>query len=445
MKLSIHARLIVAASVLLILFLGTTAWVLDQALQQRLSLSLKNELQAQLYGFLSAMDETKQGQLKISDSLFDPRFSQPDSGFYAQLASHKKIWQSNSLLGKDLNFVQSGKTGSWRYQTTASILSLNLSFAWQQLDGQEVNYTLAVAQSLEPMKQAQYAFRHTLLFWLGGLVVVLLLVQWLLLFWGLSPLREVAEKLSAIKQGKEKQLTGFYPKELQDLTHNINALIEHNHSLQTRYKESLANLAHSLKTPLAVLQSLAEGDDAEVLHKELKIQLPAMNQLITYQLKKARSQAVSNPITRVDTKQVIERIVNSLQKVYRNKHMTCHLALSNTVYFQGDESDWMEIAGNVLDNAFKYGKSQISVSLSAQDSGFTLVVEDDGNGIDAADYDNILHRGVRLDEQVQGQGIGLSVVNQLLESYRGKLSLSTSDLGGLKVTLYMKKYLRDLF
>jgi two-component system sensor histidine kinase PhoQ len=251
----------------------------------------------------------------------------------------------------------------------------------------------------------------------------------------------LAEDVSAIESGQRDELQGTYPVELVPVTHNLNLLIKRERERQSRYRSMLGDLAHSLKTPLAVmssaLQELKSGDGLGAQQRlDMEEQLARVDQIVSYQLKRAveanRSGLLAKPL---EVAPLLNRIVGALNKVYRDKDMQVSTTLDANVHFFGEESDFMELCGNLLDNAFKYGHSRINISAHQQGRAFILEVEDDGLGIPAEKRSWVLERGARADTVRSGQGIGLAVVVELVSSYGGEIRIGDSELGGAKFTI----------
>jgi two-component system sensor histidine kinase PhoQ len=293
---SIHLRLLLAASLVLTAFLGLTGLSLDKAFRYSAEEALKAKLQSSVYALLAAAVEDKEGRLTLPANLTDPRFNLPDSGLYAEVSSPQAAyqWRSASAVGRSLDFLQQVGPGQSHYQLFASkavggLMTLSFGVVWEDYAGHEIPYVLAVAEDLQPHLEQIDTFRNTLFYWLGGAALLLLLVQGWVLSWGLRPLRTVAEELRSIESGRTDRLSGDYPRELKGLTHNINSLIRHAQARQQRYRDGLSDLAHSLKTPLAILQGLADQvsyDGAERQHT-LTEQVTRMNQIVSHQLHRA--------------------------------------------------------------------------------------------------------------------------------------------------------------
>ena len=292
-------------------------------------------------------------------------------------------------------------------------------------------------------------FRTSLWSWLGGLAVLLLVLQVVFLRWGLAPLHRMARDLKSIESGASEELRGLYPRELKSVTDNLNLLIKSERKQQARYRTTLGDLAHSLKTPLAVITGVAaklsqeksSGLPAETLQQidTVEEQLERMNQIINYQLQRAvRVNAGSALARQIKVWTVIDRILRALDKVYAEKAISHSTYIDKQATFFGDERDLMEIMGNVLDNAYKYGHGKLMVTVTvvrAWREQLSIVVEDDGPGIAEDQRHYVLQRGARADTLAQGQGIGLAVVTDIVESYGGLIDLGASELGGARIQI----------
>ena len=439
---SIHARVLIAGGCVLFLFLGAGALVLDNAFRSSLEEAARTRLGGLVYGLLSAADEDAQGRMRLADRVSDPRFSTPDSGLYAEVVGHGDgyLWRSASLLGRRESFAGSVQPGEWFFEQAPLFGEpMNLvyfSVAWENLAGEELHYTFSVAESRADMHRQMDEFRGTLLIWLGGAALLLLLVQGVLLRWGLKPLRRIAVDLGRIEAGESEGLTGQYPTELSSLTGSINSLIQSAKRSQERYRNSLGNLAHSLKTPLAVLQGALESRRSDEMIDALREQVPRMDGIVQHQLKRAAVAARVELPRPVPVEPVIRRLCDALGKVYRNGEIECQLDLDEQARFFGDEGDLMEVAGNLIENAFKYCRGRVEITIQSVVSsrearpGLVIRVADDGDGIEEDDLDRVLYRGERVDQRQVGQGIGLSVADEIVRLYGGELRIGRSASGG---------------
>lgn len=300
--------------------------------------------------------------------------------------------------------------------------------------------TIYVAENADLYQAGLAAYRRTLLSWLGALGLALLVLQQILLRWSFSPLRRVARDLARIERGSAERLVGPYPPEVSVLTRNLNRFIESEREHLKRYRNTLDDLAHSLKTPLAVARSRLESPDSETeIRPDLLGQVQQMDQIVAYQLARAKASGHSTFAAPIAVQNHAEAVVRSLERVYAPKNILCEFDIDEAARFYGEEGDLLELLGNLLENAFKWANHGVLLRVvriapgdpRAWRAGLDIRVEDDGPGIPPEKLDKILRRGVRGDERVQGHGIGLAIVEDIVRSYRGVLHVDRSvELGG---------------
>lgn len=442
---SIHSRLLIASSLVLTGFLGITGFALDRAFHDSALTATQENLQSRIYALLAAADTDEQGRLLLPEHLPERRLSEPDSGLYAMvLAADAGIfWQSASLAGRSIQDLSHQTPGSRHFHTLknagSQLLVLDYGVAWEDDTGAEQQFTFVVAEDMKPMQTELERFRESLWRWLGGLAIVLLLAQGWILRWGLRPLRGVAVDLHNIRQGATEELKGDYPRELRGLTSSLNELLAHASSVRQRYRNSLDDLAHSLKTPLAFLRSVAEDQHQECtqLRKVASEQIERMDSIVQTQLQRA---AVSGRITLakpIALEPIVHRLVKSLNKIYQHKKLSIELNIQPGVMFRGDEEDLLEMLGNLLENAFKFASSSIHVSAKQTQDELVLSIDDDGPGIPPQQMERVVQRGVRTDQAVHvpGQGIGLAVVDEIVSLYDGRLEISNGETAGARLLL----------
>jgi two-component system, OmpR family, sensor histidine kinase PhoQ len=443
---SLQTRLVVAGSLVLAAFLGLTGFALDRAYRDSAETATIDKLKGQVYALLGAADVDSRGGLRLPQSLPDPRLSEPDSGLYAQVQGENGTynWQSPSMVGRKQAKIEPTPAGEWQFRKFGSpveMFILSFGVLWEDNSGIEQAYTLMVSQSTDSMLSQVESFRFTMFLWLGGSALILLLAQALVLRWGLTPLRQVATDLKRIEAGEAEALEGEYPQELLGLTQNINSLIGHGRASQKRYRNSLGDLAHSLKTPLAVLQGAMESRAEAALREAVKEQLPRMDQIVRYQLQRASASGRSDVARAQQVAPVVTKIINTLQKVYRDKAVVCTQDLDDEARFYGDQGDLMEFTGNLLENAFKYCNGSVLVRVASQGaepgirSSLQITIGDDGTGIPESEWKRVLGRGERQDQRQPGQGIGLSVADDIVRLYGGELEIGHSELGGAKISV----------
>jgi len=432
---SLTKRLIVSASLLLATFLGIAGFSLDALYQKRATEALHNELLSHVYTLLSACRDDENGLPVLDELMPDPRFNKIESGLFAHVQGHSNAysWTSVSVLGDELAFDEKMLPGQSDYAVQNQKMLLHFGIAWDDYEGVPHNYTFSVASDLQPYLEDLNSFRQELALWLGGSAFILLLVQAMLLRWGMLPLKQAAADIKQIEDGDREQLQGPYPEELQALTGNINSLIRHANASQQRYRKSLGDLAHSLKTPLALLMAARE-ENQQQLKNSLDEQLPRIDELIQYQLQRAAVMGKTTVAQNIELLPVVEKITRSLAKVYHDQYIEFDIDINADIRFRGDETDLMELMGNLIDNACKYGRKKVRITAFEQPA-LVISVEDDGQGIEPGNRQKLLQRGVRADQKKSGQGIGLDIVNEIVRLYEAELVIAESSLGGASVSV----------
>jgi len=310
---------------------------------------------------------------------------------------------------------------------------------WEVAPGRDIPLDFQISVDLQGYQQQIATYRRNLWGWLGGAVILLLLIQAWILRWSLQPLRKVAMDLALIETGKAERLGGQYPKELQQLTDKLNDLLDHTRNQLTRYRDSLGNMAHSLKTPLAILAnalSLKQPDSATPI--EAQEQLQRIRQIIDYQLQRAAAAGQASLGTSTRLKPLADKLIGAMQKVYADKALQIENRIADDLACQCDEGDVLEVLGNLLENACKWCRQQIRISAKPLAAGgVEICIEDDGPGIPAEVRQQVLQRGQRADPTTAGHGIGLAMVHEIVLLYGGQLkiesSIESSALGGTAI------------
>jgi len=441
---SLSFRLLIAEGLVLAAFFALVAIVLEQGFRESAEQALRETLQVQAYSLLSAAKLDNTGELIMPSSLHDPRLTSPGSGLYGFIQQAKKpVWRSPSAIGLEVIVPPELSAGD-----SAFVLDkhrryvLHYAVLWQNLDGIKREFIFTVAEDARFVGSQVEQLQQTLRFWLLIIGVVLVFIQFALLRWSLKPLRSIVKDLEAIEQGKKTLLDGHYPTELEGLAGNLNAFITHERAHLERYRNNLADLAHSLKTPLAILRGCVESfsDNKETVQE----QISRINQIVEYQLQRAAAKGEHKTSKTVDVSVVINKIIASLNKVYIDKGINFELTIPEQCLVYCEEGDMYEIVGNLLDNACKWCLHSVKVSIalnqrkSRRNFFLLLEIEDDGPGIPVGKFNDILKRGIRADENIHGHGIGMTVVYELIGLLGGKLEGGKSAaLGGMRWSVYL--------
>ena len=436
--MSIKLRLIISSLLILIFFIIVTGYTLDKAFYTAHKTSLQEQLTTQLFLLMAATEIDEKNNINTSTSLLESKFSLPSSGLYAYITDSKNniLWRSLSVTGINtpapIN-LEKGKQ-EFRQLQQDEIDFYGISYGVNWLAGNNnIHITFNVQADMSTFNQQILDYRTTLWSWLASMALLLLIVLSILLYWGLSPLRKVEDEVNAIESGKQQKIEGHYPSEIQVLSKSINQLIEHAQTRQNRYKNALGDLAHSLKTPLAVIRSITERFNQNELTQQLDEHISKIDSTIQYHLQRATSTGQSISQASTDLKQTIDRIVNTLDKVHHDKNIIVQNEIDPSTTILLSEDDSLELFGNLLENAYKWSSSKISISVSTMNMKQTVCIEDNGPGIEEKSRQKILERGFRADTTTPGHGIGLAIVQDILSMYHSELFISQSELGGAKI------------
>jgi len=446
---SLQGRLLASISLLLFLFLGIIGYIFEQAFLNGIESNVKERLQIHIYALLTAAEESD-SKLILPEILQEQRLNQIDSGLYAFVSNERSeiIWRSPSSLGLTVIFPMTLKQGQQEFGRSIieggrTVFYSTQGITWEMFSGEVPLFNVTIVESMEPFFAQLKSFRRTLWSWLWGVAFLLLLCQLVLLRWGMRPLQQLTEELESIEKGDADQLQQHYPRELQGLSRTLNLLVDNERRQRERYKHTLSDLAHSLKTPLAVLRGLGiTTDSIKEYQVAVEDEVQRMDQIVKYQLQRTIAAGPSTIISGIDFKPIAVKTLRALQKIYVNKKIQQMLECSDTCLFLGDEGDLMELIGNLLDNAHKHCKSLVVISVRGGTRGedgtlseLVVTIEDDGLGIPLELRPTLLKRGARLDTQQVGQGIGLAVVSDIVKSYSGKIRIADSMYGGAKFIL----------
>lgn len=423
---------------MVIIILPTIAFIIMNSFEKHMKRSIENELSAYSYSIL-AVAEVEQSQLIMPEALIENQFNVSGSGLYAFISGPDSyLWRSQSLLTLNLpnklpEQLANLNTGD-KVFASIKVKGLSLfiySYAVSFTEGEaSFPMTVHIIKDKKAFLLLISEFKQQLWFGLAILMVIILLLQLVWLMWTLKPLSTLEHEIKAVEQGKAEKLTSLYPKELAKLTTQLNQLLATEQKQRQRYRNALSDLAHSLKTPLAVLQAQS---DISAVNQE---QINRINSTIDHQLKRAQSAGHSSWLLGIDVKPVLDKLLSTLAKIYHDQDNKVTVKLTGKLTFKGDEADLLELLGNLLDNAYKAAKSEITLTISQQGHALVICIEDDGVGINPQEISQILERGVRADTYQEGHGVGLAIVRDLVASYQGQLDIgSSSILGGAKFTL----------
>jgi len=448
---SIARRMLVAAAIWSAVVLLIAGWSLQAFYRtetdQQLDLSLDDTLRT-----LAGAVNSEQGQIEVDDAKLprDERFSLPLLGRYwafIDLSAANEVVRtrkSPSFFDEDAGVAADVRAEALKQR--GAVLHLDAPGP----DDKQMRVGLqAVTFPDRPEPLLLYAaidrtsadasvgsFTLRLGIALGVLAVGLIGGVLVLIRYGLRPLHEIEDKLGDVRAGRRDKLDGEYPGELSPLVREINTLITHNRNVVDRARTHVGNLAHALKTPLAVLKNEAKGSDK--LSDLVRRQTEAMTSNVNSYLKRAQAAAQAEVLgVRTEVKEPVEGIARMLERLHREKGVAIDVDVDPKAVFRGERGDFDELVGNLLENAAKWCKSRVNVTVTRNDDGMEVRVDDDGPGLPAEHRAKALERGKRLDESEPGTGLGLSIVSELADIYGGRLHLEDSPIGGLRARLVL--------
>jgi len=443
---SLRRRMSLIACLLLVLAAGLVGLALSSANHQSAESTLQARMESYVFLVLAAAELGPGNQLQFGEDLGDPRLSQPGSGVYIHVHGSAGHWSSPSTLGLEMPELSTIDAANTYFSAPGTLLNFYVyqyGVAWQLADETTLPFTVSVLVDPDEIDRQTSAFRLGLWRALGAAGVILLLAQLMVIYLGFRPLQRVAIDVASVESGLAPRLEGNYPRELEPLARNVNKLLETEKANQQRYRNALDSLAHSLKTPLAVLRAGLESDSSSG-RAAMRKATDDMNQLVATRLQRAALSARRTMAQPLPVRPELERILASLEKVYSHKLIAVEVNVPVDLQFYGEQRDWLELMGNLLDNAFKYGKSRVRISGGPLEEpgagqppgkGLWMRLEDDGPGIDPEAWPGLLKRGVRGDEREDGHGLGLAIVLELLTAYDGTIEITDSDLGGTLIKL----------
>lgn len=441
--IDLRLRVTLVVMVVTLFFAMLTALVLEQAFRDNVEAAAQTRLEAQILLLMGAADVAGPREVTLPTVLPEARLQLPGSGLYARVLSvggvapPQVLWRSPSAIGVDLSdwrerrFIQRSQTVEW------------------EVDGDLIPVTFQMLEDRRLLDRQLERYRRQLWLLLGSMTLILLIALIAAVVrWGLRPLKSVRVDLDRLRDGRELRMRGSYPPEIQSLTDSINLLLEFNAKRLERQRNALADLAHSLKTPLSALRLDLESSQPRI--DQAREQVDRMLSIIQFQLSQAGRGTPDPFIAPLQVAQTIERTVSALDRIAAARNVRLGSRLDASIELRIEPGALFELLGNVLDNAIRFAKSRVEVTLERDDRGVLLAVDDDGPGFPAealsgSEKDSgapeALGRGRRLDENdrspvMEGgnHGLGLDIVKSLVEDYGGRLIITRAPaLGGARV------------
>lgn len=440
---SISRRLLVCLTLLLLLFFGVMIAVLDSRFRTLAEGNLRDVLDTQMVALIASAEPDATGHIVPRLAESEGRLAIPGSGLYAAVSDGTEtFWRSPSATGNVVDFGAAQPPGAraLRYLTDehgARLAVVSRGLEWEGAG----SLTFSVASDMTSYYANLARFRKGLAGGFAVVAVLLLAALAGLLRWALTPLRRLAGQIRAVERGQRERLADHWPDELHGVVANLNTLLVAERTRIARYRDTLGNLAHSLKTPLAVLRAGFPRDRPGAA--QVNEQVDRMSAIVEHQLRRAAtSGGASVGRQAVAVLPVAQDLRRALLKAHGRKDFAIELAIPAQLLFVGDRDDLTEALGNLLDNGAKWCRSLVRVVASLRDEHgaaqkLQIAVEDDGPGIPPDERERVLQRGARADEHTPGHGLGLAMVRDMAGLYGGGLALEESALGGCRAELWL--------
>jgi signal transduction histidine kinase len=400
---------------------------------------IASRLEHDAESLLAALQILSDGSVTLDTSRTDPIYQRPYSGHYYRIESARQLLRSRSLWDQDMSLAPL-PVGAFQRQTLRGPERQPLLIVARGYRKAGEALTIAVAEDLGLIEQTVRHFQWLFLLLSLGVVSGLILLQRLLVRRSLRPLAQVRTDIASLERGEIAVLPEQVPTELVPLTREINRLLGAYADRLVRSRHALGNLAHALKAPLSLLTQLA-GDAtfkaAPQLGERLVAPIDTMRNLIDRELKRARLAGGSVPGRRFTPEEEIPPLLQVLRRIYHDKELTFDCRIAPGMTLSADREDMLELLGNLLDNACKWCRGHIRITVDSE-AGPYLRVEDDGPGCTPEQLETLTERGVRIDESIAGHGLGLAIACDIVTSYAGRMHFARSEeLGGLSVDVQL--------
>ncbi|MFZ5784146.1 MAG: sensor histidine kinase [Pseudomonadota bacterium] len=432
---SLSLRLIAAALAWLVVMLAVGGVALALAFRSAVEQEFTNRLEAVLNAMIAATEIGPDGTVVVVRPLGDPRFDRVFSGWYWQVTEPGgRMVRSRSLWDSAIEPVDGGTQLHTRRVTGPNgepLLVVERDLLFPDASGP---VHLLVAADLDTVSEGVRRFDLLLVVALGLMGLGMAVAVVIQVRYGLRPLRIMASDLDAVRDGRRPRLAGRYPREVAPLATAMNDVLDNDAELIERARTHVGNLAHALKTSLAIVTAELDGaGDRKVLLEQVRL----MRRQIEHHLGRASAGAGAARVLGlpVPVRPVVEAIAGALAKVFAERTIAVEIDVPADLAFRGQREDLEEIVGNLLENACKWASRRVRVSAGTDANGLVLTVEDDGPGMTVEQAAEASRRGKRLDEKAPGWGLGLSIVSDLVDVNGGALAFGRGSLGGLLVTV----------
>jgi signal transduction histidine kinase len=433
---SVRARLGVGLVLSLVGLLGLQWLVVNTAIRSLAENYVASRLAHDTARVLAILTFTSDGRPVLPASHFTPGYHQPFSGYYYEIVTAKgHALRSRSLWDADLAppLLAPGQARRIHDRGPKEQRLLMLASGFQK-QGHFV--TIAVAEDLAPLEEELGQFERRYLLVSSIILLILIAAQQWIVRLGFQPLQQVRQEMARLERGEISQLDEAVPTEVRPLVQEMNRLLAVMEQRLQRSRNALGNLAHALKTPLTLVMQLASQDELTAVPQvraQLLKQTEILRRRLEHELRRARLAGAAMPGRRLVLAEELPALVDVVRRVHQDKRLAVECRIPPQAVFVGDREDILELLGNLLDNACKWARYHVLVTVQDQ-PGLAVRIEDDGQGCPLEVRKQLAERGVRIDESTTGHGLGLAIVRDIVEQYGGDMGFGRShQLGGFQV------------
>jgi signal transduction histidine kinase len=438
--LSISQRLMISATLLLAVLMPLAGWLLTASFQRSVNHSYDNRLGAQVNVVVAALQEDDFGRLELSRSLGDERFEQIFSGWYWQVADDQQVLLlSRSLWDERLQIAHAKHIDDVLHRDGIGPREQPIRLVERdiRLPGRPGILHVSLAGPRDDIDREVASFTWLVVKALGAIALTWLIMLAIQIRWGLRPLRKLTNDVRDIKLGRRSRLRHALPPELAVVAEEVNHVLDRDSRLIERGRSAAGNLAHAIKTPLAIIRAQISAFDPDQASR-IRPQLDRLDTALRHHL--SRASAAGQPLhgAQIELQPVLMPVLQGIQRLAERRGLQLETDIQEGLRCRMDAQDAQELIGNLLDNALKFAASRLRLSARNADGHLQICCEDDGPGMQPDAIAQALQRGTKLDEQRSEFGLGLSIVKDLANLYNAELDLDRSALGGLRVTLRFK-------
>lgn len=444
---SLKYRFYFVANICLFICLLSMGFIIKEHYWHKQKEHINDKLHKLVYNLVERLNNEEE-LIILPQGFYDHRLFQSNSGLYAVIKRNQRtIWSSPSVKENNRikfhSLLDNQEEWQGEFTNNKGQKFISVSYRIKKItpnNNDTHSYIVSILESEKSINKEFYIFMYQLTGGLFFIAILMLFVNWFGIKWYLMPLNTLSIELTNLEKGKQSSITRTYPVELLQIIGDLNSLLQNEKLRQERYKNSLSDLVHSIKTPLTIVKATINENAAPNLCLEVNEQINIIDQTVYYYLRRARNFGKKNMLSyqKIDVDMVINKAITNIKKLYliKNKNVDVIYRNNHQAIFYGIKGDLIEIIGNLLDNACKWAHAIVKITVISDEKKINIVIVDDGPGISEKDINTIIQRGTKANNSKEGHGIGLATVDDIVSSYFGSLEINNCPkYGGAKISI----------